>query len=185
MRTDRDVFLSAVCIFWLRSWTLRNCRHEMFMYLQFSGYSFETTTCPRLVHDWGETLEQGTEPPNCSPGAASSAASCTMQVCALGWVKCREHISLLVILCIIVYVTNKANLSLIWASETVLKKIQPVYQDRCHNSLLIQVRLSRTSLFNWLYCWMLIIQSMEYWKYIFPNHWLRKTWVVKISNKWH
>ncbi len=27
-------------------------------------------------------------------------------VCVLGWVKCREHISLLVILCIIVYVTN-------------------------------------------------------------------------------
>ncbi len=34
-------------------------------------------------------------------------------VCALGWVKCREHISLLNILCIIVYVTNKALLSLI------------------------------------------------------------------------
>ncbi len=31
---------------------------------------------------------------------------------ALGWIKCREHISLLVILCIIVYVTNKAHLSL-------------------------------------------------------------------------
>ncbi len=30
-------------------------------------------------------------------------------VCALGWVKCREHISLLVILCIIVYVTNLKN----------------------------------------------------------------------------
>ncbi len=28
-------------------------------------------------------------------------------VCALGWVKCREHISLLVILCIIVYVKKK------------------------------------------------------------------------------
>ncbi len=28
-------------------------------------------------------------------------------VCVLGWVKCREHISLLVILFIIVYVTNK------------------------------------------------------------------------------
>ncbi len=28
-------------------------------------------------------------------------------VCALGWVKCREHISLLVILCIIMYVTKK------------------------------------------------------------------------------
>ncbi len=37
-----------------------------------------------------------------------------LQVCALGWVKCREHISLLVILCIIVYVTNKAHLSLIY-----------------------------------------------------------------------
>jgi len=34
-------------------------------------------------------------------------------VCTLGWVKCREHISLLVILCIIVYVTNKDHLSLI------------------------------------------------------------------------
>ncbi len=35
-------------------------------------------------------------------------------VCALGWVKCREHISLLIILCIIVYVTNKTHLSLIF-----------------------------------------------------------------------
>ncbi len=32
-----------------------------------------------------------------------------LQVCALVWVKCREHISLLIILCIIVYVTNKAH----------------------------------------------------------------------------
>ncbi len=31
----------------------------------------------------------------------------------LGWVKCREHISLLIILCIIVYVTNKAHLRLV------------------------------------------------------------------------
>ncbi len=30
-------------------------------------------------------------------------------MCALVWVKCREHISLLIILCIIVYVTNKAH----------------------------------------------------------------------------
>ncbi len=36
------------------------------------------------------------------------------RVCALRWVKYREHISLLVILCIIVYVTNKAHLSLIF-----------------------------------------------------------------------
>ncbi len=40
-------------------------------------------------------------------------------VCALGWVKCREHISLLVILCIIVYVINKAHLSLIFSSVMV------------------------------------------------------------------
>ncbi len=31
-------------------------------------------------------------------------------VCALGWAKCREHLSLLVILCIIVYVTSKKKI---------------------------------------------------------------------------
>ncbi len=41
---------------------------------------------------------------DCSPGAAQSAAHCSK--CTLGWVKCREHISLLIILSIIVYVTN-------------------------------------------------------------------------------
>ncbi len=35
-------------------------------------------------------------------------------VCALGWVKYREHISLLVILRIIVYVTNKKNIIIIF-----------------------------------------------------------------------
>ncbi len=50
--------------------------------------------------------------PQLLPGRCN--VSCPMlQVCALGWVKCREHISLLIILCIIVYVTNKAHLSLI------------------------------------------------------------------------
>ncbi len=70
-----------------------------------------------IVHDWVETLEQGTEPPTAhqAPQRQLPTAPC---VCVLGWVKCREHISLLVILCIIVYVTNKAHLSLI-ASETV------------------------------------------------------------------
>ncbi len=41
----------------------------------------------------------------------SMLAYTATSVCALGWVKCREHTSLLVILCIIVYVTNKAHLS--------------------------------------------------------------------------
>ncbi len=44
---------------------------------------------------------------------APRALHSPVQVCTLGWVKCREHISLLIILCIIVYVTNKAHPSLI------------------------------------------------------------------------
>ncbi len=60
------------------------------------------------VQDWGETLEQGTE-----PLTAPWAPQCRLPTAPLGWVKCREHISLLIILCIIVYVTNKAHLSLI------------------------------------------------------------------------
>ncbi len=51
--------------------------------------------------------------PQLLPGRHSVGLPTAPSVCALGWVKCREHISLLVILCIIVYVTNKANLSLI------------------------------------------------------------------------
>ncbi len=43
-----------------------------------------------------------------APGVCVSTAP---GVCALGWVKCREHISLLVILCIIVYVTKKLKIS--------------------------------------------------------------------------
>ncbi len=59
------------------------------------------------VHDWGETLEQGTKPPT-----APRALHSRLPTAPLGWVKCREHISLLIILCIILYVTNKAHLSL-------------------------------------------------------------------------
>ncbi len=83
----------------------------------FSDRWIEHWTCnPRLwvqilapvgiVHDWGETLEQGTEPLT-APRAPQRRLPTAPSVCALGWVKCREHISLLVILCIIMYVTNK------------------------------------------------------------------------------
>ncbi len=41
------------------------------------------------------------------PTAVSVCVSTAPGVCVLGWVKYREHISLLVILCIIVYVTKK------------------------------------------------------------------------------
>ncbi len=50
--------------------------------------------------------------PQLLPGRRSDGCP-LLQVCVLGWVKCREHISLLVILCIIVYVTNKPHLTLI------------------------------------------------------------------------
>ncbi len=52
-------------------------------------------------------LSVGLLPGRCTVGCP------LLQVCTLGWVKCREHISLLIILCIIVYVTNKAHPSLI------------------------------------------------------------------------
>ncbi len=58
-----------------------------------------------IVHDWGDNLEQCTEPPN-APRATQRQLPTAPSVCALGWVKCREHISLLVILFIITYVTN-------------------------------------------------------------------------------
>ncbi len=52
------------------------------------------------------------EPPT-APRAPQCPLPTAPSVCALGWVKCREHITLLVILCIIVFVTNKAHLSII------------------------------------------------------------------------
>ncbi len=45
----------------------------------------------------GETLEQGTEPPT-APQAPQYWLPTALCVCALGWVKCRAQISLLVIL---------------------------------------------------------------------------------------
>ncbi len=50
--------------------------------------------------------------PQLLPGCRSVGCP-LLQVCALGWIKCREHIWLLIILCTIVYVTNKAHLGLI------------------------------------------------------------------------
>ncbi len=45
---------------------------------------------------------------NTAPGVCVCVCVPTApSVCALGWVKCREHISLLVILCISVYMTKK------------------------------------------------------------------------------
>ncbi len=61
--------------------------------------------CPRLRWD------HLSKAPN--PQLLPGAPQCRLPTAPLGWVKCREHISLLIILCIIVYVKNKAHLSLI------------------------------------------------------------------------
>ncbi len=58
-----------------------------------------------------------------------------------GWVKCREHISLLIILCIIVYVTNTPHLSLIWivfvCNLCLVYQLHPKQRHQTHtNSLL-------------------------------------------------
>ncbi len=76
------------------------------------GCGFES----RLWQEVSTTEERPlSKAPN--PLTAPRAPQCRLPtapgVYALGWIKCREHISLLIILCRIVYVTNKAHLSLI------------------------------------------------------------------------
>ncbi len=61
---------------------------------------------PEVTQGWKST--QGRGCPRLLPGRCTDGCP-LLQVCTLGWVKCREHISL----CIIVYVTNKALPSLI------------------------------------------------------------------------
>ncbi len=68
-------------------------------------------------------------------------------VCALGWVKCREHISLLVILCRIVYVTNKAHLSLIIIIVIIL------HSCKVDNILLHLLSCCKTSGHTWQGDW--------------------------------
>ncbi len=74
--------------------------------------------------------------PQLLPGCRSD--SCTYpSVCALGWVKCRAHISLLVILCIIVYVTNTKLLlysttQMVWGepklNHSLYRQLQPEHR---------------------------------------------------------
>ncbi len=66
---------------------------------------------PEVTQGCGFESRLRQEVHDCSPGCTVGCP--LLQVCTLGWVKCREHISLLIILCIIVYVTNKAHPSLI------------------------------------------------------------------------
>ncbi len=68
-------------------------------------------------------------------------------VCALGWVKCREHISLLVILCKIVYVTNKKNKIKKTLLSTAAVLNPPFsFQTSC------RVRLLESRRYNSLHC---------------------------------
>ncbi len=73
-----------------------------------------------------------------------------LQVCTLGWVKCREHISLLIILCIIVYVTSKAHPSLIclcccWMTVSMLamQELRSPHVSASRNCVQILATLGR------------------------------------------
>ncbi len=89
----------------------------------------ETQGNPRL---WVR-IPAPTGSPRLLPGCCTVGCS-LLQVCTLGWVKCREHISLLIILCIIVYVTNKAHPSLI-CIVVLLSTLKPLQQPWSHWSL--------------------------------------------------
>ncbi len=73
---------------------------------------------PEVTQGCGFESRLRQEVHDCSPAATQLAS----QVCALGWVKCRENIKL----CIIVYVTNKANLSLICVCICVVEEAADV-----------------------------------------------------------
>ncbi len=72
----------------------------------------ETRDNPRL---WVR-IPAPTGSPRLLPGRCTVGCP-LLQVCTLGWVKCREHISLLIILCIIVYVTNKAHHQILYVAK--------------------------------------------------------------------
>ncbi len=121
-----DLHSVFVCSF-LKHWTAAHLHNisqkDLFQTLEWC-YKVSKKSLPKvrlwvrisapagIVHDWGETLEQVTEPPT-TPRAPQHWLPTAPGVCALGWVKCRAHFSLLVILCIIVYVTNKKILLLL------------------------------------------------------------------------
>ncbi len=104
------VLRAVYCLFLGRLWRQSEYISSMMSETQGSGQGFALGSnpgsgrkCPRLR--WDPWARHRT--PNCSPGAAQSHR---LPTAPLGWVKCREHISLLII---IVYVTNKAHLSII------------------------------------------------------------------------
>ncbi len=79
------------------------------------GCGFESRLWQEVSMRWDPWARHKT--PNCS--LRRNFGCPLLQV---GCVKCREHISLHIILCIIVYVTNKAHLSLICCWERALSR---------------------------------------------------------------
>ncbi len=77
-------------------------------------------------------MSKGTEPPT-APRMPHSRLPTALSVC--GWVKSREHISLLIILCIIVYVTNKAHQSLIIIIYIIIIINESQHFGRCYSCL--------------------------------------------------
>ncbi len=104
------------------------CFSQNWMGYIWSRPNWSAGEAAAIMKSW--TLEQGTEPPT-APRAPLCWLHTAPGVCALGWVKCREHSSLLVILCIIVYVTNKAHLSLIKKRKTWSTTIECSAEAAC------------------------------------------------------
>ncbi len=105
--TNLDPFHKHTCfsytatVVWIERWT---CNSEV-------TCGFESRL--RLELSTSEVRPLSKAPnPRTAPRALQCRLPTAPSVCALGWVKCRENISLQVILCIIVYVTNKAQIFL-------------------------------------------------------------------------
>ncbi len=97
--------MGAVVAWWIERWT---CNPRLWVRISAPAGT-EPPTAPR---------RRSVSCPLLQVWVCVCVCVCSLQVCpsvcALGCVKCRKYISLLVILCIIVYVTNKALLSLIF-----------------------------------------------------------------------
>ncbi len=106
----------------------------------------------------GSNPGSGMKCPRLLPGRCTVGCP-LLQVCALGWVKCREHISLLIILCIIVYVTNKAHPSLICIVDIYDTDIYTDLHYKRKNIIRINDFLATLHLTKYIYVFLIYLFS--------------------------
>ncbi len=108
-----------------------------------------------------------------NPPTAPRAPQCRLPTAPLGWVKCREHISLLIILCIIVYVTNKAHLSLI------MLMFGHLFLFRCVRAVFMEMILRCIPIRRCYQKWALLFPALLNWPPSIPS--LRASWESCVS----